>query len=103
MKPLRMGWEHLGRVGEVCSPLSDVSGQGPALEFLPQEDLHLILLSPWLSHPQNGANGATQTYNPITSSSNDQHVSHLTSFPPLQKFPPLYYFEVNPRIISFHV
>lgn len=40
-------------------------GLGPALEFLPQEDLHLVL-SLWLPHPKMESNGATQTYNPIT-------------------------------------
>lgn len=66
MKALRMGWKHLERVGEVYGPLSDVSGLGPALEFLPQDKLHLILLCRWLPRPRNGASGATQTHNPIT-------------------------------------
>lgn len=102
MKPLRVAWKHLGRVGEAGSPLSDVSGLGPALEFLPQEDLHLVL-SLWLPHPKMESMVPHKLTTPSPSSSNDQHVSHLTSFPPLPKFPPPYYFEVNPRIISFHV
>lgn len=66
MKALRMGWKHLERVGEVYGLLSDVSGLGPVLEFLPQDNLHLILLSPWLPDPRNRASSATQTHNPIT-------------------------------------
>lgn len=37
------GLQHLGRVGEVRNPLSDVSGLGPAFEFMLQEDLNQLL------------------------------------------------------------
>lgn len=81
------GVEAFGESREARSPLSDVSGLGPALEFLPGGPSPGPPL--WLPHPPNGVNGATQTYNPITQPSNDQHVSHLTSFHPFQSFLPI--------------
>lgn len=97
-----VGLKPLGRVGEVCNPLSDVSGLEPAFAFVLQKDLHLPLPlaspSPQWSKWGQGQ-GQPLTHHPAPAGISIWPI--LFYFHPPKVFPSLILWKLIPELYHF--